>query len=162
MMRKFQTPPPLSLVRAAFVYDKETGDIFRKGVLAGYEHRSSGYRVVKFNGRAYPIHLLAWYIETGEWRPNGLDHRDCNRTNNRWENLRACSQSDNLANAPCHSNNKCGVKGVHRHKPTGKYRAQIKKNGRVHHLGLFDSLERAAEAYAIAAAALHGEFARLR
>ncbi|MGJ2408988.1 HNH endonuclease, partial [Salmonella enterica subsp. enterica serovar Paratyphi A] len=51
-------------------------------------------------------------------------------------------------------------KGVTFHRGVGKFQAQIKRDGKSHYLGLFDTASAAHIAYCEKAAELFGEFAR--
>ena len=86
-----------------------------------------------------------------------IDHKDNNPLNNLESNLRICSHSENGKNQKISTNNTSGYKSVSWHKPTKKWRAQI----RGEHLGLFDDPKDAAKAYNDAAIEYHGEFAVL-
>jgi hypothetical protein len=110
-------------------------------------------------GRIYPAHQLAWLHMTGKWCSAVIDHRDGNRSNNRWANLRHATVSQNNANRPLQRNNKSGFKGVRR-ADSGGWRARIQKNRRTHELGIFATLQAAHAAYVAAAHRLHREFAR--
>lgn len=92
--------------------------------------------------------------------PDGLvvDHSDGDPLNNRRQNLRVCTNMENLRNRKRASSNKCGYKGVYR---DGKsFRAEIKANKKRYCLGTFQTAKQAHEAYVAAAERLHGEFAR--
>jgi hypothetical protein len=104
-------------------------------------------------GRDYLAHRLAYLYMTGKW-PNQIDHSNYDKSDNRWENLRECSREQNFANSYRH------LKGVSWHH--GKWRAEIKVNGRRHYLGRFDDPQEGALAYATAACAAYGEFAHPR
>ncbi len=95
--------------------------------------------------------------------PDGLevDHIDGDGLNNRRANLRIVRHCDNQKNQLLSSANTSGYKGVTFDKQTGKWRAQIKHNGRRQPLGRFAVKEDAARAYDMAARRLFGEFARL-
>lgn len=89
-----------------------------------------------------------------------VDHINGNRLDNRRENLRICTQAENLRNRKVHRNNRLGVKGVYLQE--GRFRAQIRADGKKVCLGYFSTAEEAARAYAAAAQRLHGEFARFQ
>ena len=87
------------------------------------------------------------------------DHRDGDGLNNRRKNLRTCSRAENAFNRGARAGNTTGYKGVSWDRDSGRWRAQIMKNGRTYHLGRFDSPEAAHAAYSRAAVEFHGEFA---
>ena len=89
-----------------------------------------------------------------------VDHVDSDGLNNRKENLRSATPSQNQHNRSASANNTSGFKGVDWMKKYRKWRAQIGVNGRRIHLGVFDSAAEAGEAYAKASAKLHGQFGR--
>jgi hypothetical protein len=90
-----------------------------------------------------------------------VDHISGNTLDNRQENLRICTITENNRN--CHKNkrNTSGYKGVHWNKEKRKWKAAIKVNRKLIFLGLFDDLEEAYEAYVAASKKYHGEFGRL-
>lgn len=88
-----------------------------------------------------------------------VDHINRNRLDNRRENLRLCTYSQNSMNRSKPSHNTSGFKGVSQYKGQEKWSAQIGHMGRLIHLGYFDTPELASEAYKRAATVLHGEFA---
>jgi hypothetical protein len=97
---------------------------------------------------------------TGEWLNSLPDHRDLDRDNNKWNNLRPSNRSQNGANRPACVNNKVGLKGVR--KVGKRYVTQIKKDGKVIYVGTYDDPIIANDAYRRAAEELHGEFARAK
>ena len=72
--------------------------------------------------------------------------------------MRWCSQKDNLYNQGKRIDNTSGFKGVSFNNKTKKYRARININGKLKHLGLFESAEEASKAYEAKAKELHKEF----
>ena len=88
------------------------------------------------------------------------DHISGDRLDNRRENLRIASNSENQFNRGRPSNNTSGYKGVSWHRGAGKWQAQLAVNGKFMYLGLFTTPEAAHEAYTNAAEKLHGEFWR--
>ena len=96
-------------------------------------------------GKTYLIHCLVakTFLENPENLPQ-VDHIDRNPQNNRLENLRWCSRSQNNSNR-IHKN-KNGFPGVAKPR-TGKFRARMVINGKLTNLGSFDTPEEAYEAY---------------
>jgi hypothetical protein len=93
--------------------------------------------------------------------PDGIDvdHKNGNGLDNRRENLRLATRSQNKANVGLTLTNTSGRKGVSWHHATKKWRAQIRTGGRHMHLGLFTDLDEAARVYDRAAIEHYGEFA---
>lgn len=90
------------------------------------------------------------------------DHIDGDGLNNRRENLRVVTTAQNQHNQRTPSHNTSGVKGVCWDKGRCKWRAYIKLNGRLIHLGMFEDILDAAAAYAKASENIHGDFGRLK
>ena len=90
-----------------------------------------------------------------------IDHINGNGLDNRKENIRICTASDNAKNKILPASNKSGFKGVCWHKRDKKFYAQIKVNNKMQYLGVFDCPIEAAKAYNIGALKHHGQFARL-
>ena len=77
-----------------------------------------------------------------------IDHWDGDGLNNRASNLRPASHDVNVRNAKMPINNTTGATGVILHKQRGRFVAQISVAGRTRHIGLFNTVEEAANAYA--------------
>lgn len=90
-----------------------------------------------------------------------IDHKNCIIFDNRKENLRKCTISQNNMNKDIQNNNTSGYKGVSWDKSKNKWEAYIQINSRKKHLGRYNTKEEAAQAYNEAAIKYHGEFARL-
>jgi hypothetical protein len=119
-----------------------------------------GYRDIGVDGKIYLGHRLAWLYMTGSWPSVQLDHKNSVRDDNRWDNIRPATISQNGMNRPAQANNTSGFKGVTFHRKARKWMAQITKDGSLHYLGLYETREAAHEAYRKAATLLHQEFAR--
>lgn len=99
-------------------------------------------------------------IETN--RKIHIDHINRNTLDNRKENLRACTPSQNLFNRGKNSNNKSGFKGVSWNKEKKKWIVRITKpGGRQAHVGYFNSKIEGAKAFNEAALKYHKEYACL-
>lgn len=117
-----------------------------------------GYRHIKIHGAYYREHRLAVFYMTGAWPVIDVDHRDLDKSNNAWANLREADETQNGANTACR--NKLGLKGVTLCQTTGRYTAKLQVRGVGHFLGRYDTAEEAHAAYTTAAERHFGEFAR--
>ena len=154
-------------LRKLLRYDPESGNLYwlvrqgrcSPGELAGAENPDR-YRRVGVEGRLYLAHRLIWLWMTGEWPKAQIDHIDCNRENNKWDNLREARPSQNMANTGKQKNNSTGYKGVYLDKRDGVYYARVQFNGRAISFGRFNDPYKAHLAYVAGLTALHGPFAR--
>lgn len=89
-----------------------------------------------------------------------VDHKNMNPLDNRKNNLRMCTKSQNGCNRGIPSNNTSGIKGVSFDKQTNSWAAYIGINGKCLKIGRFKNIEDAKEARLTAARKYHGEFAR--
>lgn len=119
-----------------------------------------GYVLIPVDGTAYRAHILAHYYCTGRWPEDDIDHENRVKSDNRWVNLREATRSQNAANSSIRVTNTSGRKGVFWCKQTRRWRACITVDGKNIHLGRFDDLDAAGEAYAVAAAKHFGSYAR--
>jgi hypothetical protein len=90
-----------------------------------------------------------------------VDHRDHDGLNNRRENLRSCTNAENIRNSRLFIRSTSGFKGVSWNAQCRKWSAFIYPEGNSIYLGNFDNPEDAARAYDDAAIRHYGEFARL-
>lgn len=122
-------------------------------------HEKFGHRRVKFRYSLYLIHRIVWFLIKGEQPPPILDHINNNKSDNRIENLREVSFSENQQNRNKQKNNTSGVKGVHWNKRDKKWIARIGKNKERTIVGNFSDLKDAEKAVKKAREELHKEFA---
>lgn len=113
-----------------------------------------------FRKRAYKAHQLAWLITYGWWPLSEVDHINCDPTDNRLANLRLATTAESACNKLPRSDNKSGVKGVSWSKRSQKWLVHIGVNGKVLHLGLYETFEEAKAVRNEAARHMHGTFAR--
>lgn len=131
----------------------------RVGEVAG--DFSGRYVRIKLDQKSYAAHCLAWLYMTGAWPDDEVDHKDTQKHNNRWLNLRAATRLQNTHNARPMKNKKyTTLKGVTWAKGRNKWQASIRIDGALKHLGYFSSPEAAHEVYAQRAKELRGVFAR--
>ena len=116
------------------------------------------YWYIRVHGVLYLAHRLAWLWMTGEWPLGQIGHKDLNKFNNSWSNLRLGTPSQHNANKGISTKNKSGIKGVSFDRQTGKWRSQIQVNGKTLTLGRFEDISAAASAYRRAAIDHFGEF----
>lgn len=138
---------------------KRTSNRIKVGDAAGYE-TVHGYMRVCVEGTGYFVHRLVWLMFYGD-PPEFIDHIDCNKKNNRIENLRAADKSTNNMNLEWNKRNTSGYKGVSFDKDSGKWKAQIKFNHKKYSIGRFSTPELAHAAYCKKALELFGEFANI-
>ena len=122
-----------------------------------------GYKVINLckngNVKKFYIHRLVGmaFLENPDNKPM-IDHIDENKSNNNVKNIRWATSSDNGCNQGKRMNNTSGYKGVSFNKPSNKYLARININGKLKHLGLFETAEEASRCYEAKAKVIHKEF----
>lgn len=116
---------------------------------------TGGYVSIRVSGQTAQAHRLAWLVTHGVWPAGDIDHVDGNRANNRITNLREASRSENMQNVRKLDSNTSGFVGVSWSARNRKWRAQIKHDNKVRHIGLFTDPRLAHEAYLAEKARLH-------
>jgi len=145
-------------VTGIFTWAAKTSRKVVVGSVAGGKNLA-GYTVIGIGGRTYYAHRLAFVYMTGS-TPHQIDHKDGERGNNAWANLRPATHQQNILNAKLASSNTSGFKGVSWHKAAGKWSAYIILDDKKKHLGLFDAAEDAHRAYINAARSAQPDFVR--
>ena len=101
-------------------------------------------------------HRLVWYAHHQDWniwdtsRDNQIDHHNQIRNDNRIGNLRPATDAENKQNQDC--------KGCYFVEANNKWKAQITLNGKIKHIGCYDTYEEAHEEYLKAKRILHPFF----
>lgn len=152
-------------LRQLFDYRQDTGELVRLiatsrrskvGEVAGFVG-TNGYLYASVDGKTYPLHRLVWVWHGNE--VSEIDHLNNVRSDNRIENLRVATRSQNMWNTRLAKNNTTGVKGVIWKKDKEKFRVRIQVRGKRIHIGDFEDLELAEFVAIEARAKYHGQFA---
>jgi len=148
------------------LYEYRDGSLYYKknvshkkiGDLVGCLH-PKGYYVTAIKARQYLIHRLIYMMHYG-YMPQFIDHINNIKTDNRIENLRSTSISQNAQNCKTPKNNTSGIKGITKHR--NKWLVRISTNNKRKIIGSFDSLELAELVSLEARNKYHKDFARLK
>ena len=100
---------------------------------------------------------MVWLYHYGYFPKNQIDHIDRNPSNNKVENLREATQSQNQANALARKDNVLGERGIQ--KVGNTYRVRMRIGGDRKFLGSFSNLEKAIACRNKALLETHGDFA---
>lgn len=128
------------------------------GSQAGSFQKKRGYYYVTLHRRKYLSHRVIWALCNGSL-PDGMDidHIDMDSSNNRIENLRQATRSENHMNRRVRPNNKTGIKGLSKH--AGGWDGRIQVNGKTHRK--FSKSREVIEKWLLETRPnLHGEFTR--
>lgn len=154
--------PSQKYLKSRISYDPRSGEVTW---LTGHGGRKIGSRVgtltngtirVRLDKKDCALTCLIWIYMTGSKPAKGyeIDHIDRNPSNNRWNNLRLLTRSQNQANTNTYKNNSTGIRGVHLTK--WGYRAVISLAGKNRHIGFFQTAEEASKAYQARRLEFHG------
>lgn len=136
-------------LKKLFNYNEDTGVFTRRvsvgnckaGNTVGYVNSKTGYMSVVIEKRSYYIHRLAWLYKYGKFPKNQIDHKDRVKTNNRIENLRDVTHSENQKNKNRNKNNISGTSGVIWNKSREEWQSSICVEGKRKHLGWFKDID---------------------
>jgi hypothetical protein len=105
-----------------------------------------GYLKTLINRKPFRLHRIIFMMHHG-YLPEFIDHIDGNPANNRIENLRPATASQNNLNRGKHKRNTSGYKGVTWVATAGRYSARIAIGQKRLFLGYFDDPKEAHQAY---------------
>lgn len=75
-----------------FVFIQQTADIYRQTGLCLDKY---GYYVIQSGGKRHMLHRFIWFIVHGVWPEKVIDHVNCDKKDNRLENLEDVSIAEN-------------------------------------------------------------------
>jgi len=150
-------------IREKFDYDSISGALTRKK----YQKKvgwieNTGYRRIEIDGEKYLASFIIWMWMTGKEPIESIDHKNGNRSDDRWINLREANGRQNRWNSKTPTNNQSGIKGVYRDKRCSKkpWVASITANHERIVLGWFSTLQEAKTARTTVENTHHGKFRR--
>lgn len=115
--------------------------------------QNNNYVSIHIAGRKYLAHRLAFLYMTGQFPSKFVDHINGLRSDNRWNNLRECSNSQNMHNLQREKKN------VY---PNGSgFMVRLSKDNKDYYLGTFRSEKEALDVALKARKTYHGNFAYL-
>lgn len=129
------------------------------GDKAGGIDCSTNYKRVKIHRKTYALHRLIFLFNHG-YLPKQVDHIDGNRSNNKIENLREASSSQNSHNQKLRVTNTSSIKNVSWSKVRKKWNVSLMVNYKRIILGFFNDIELAELVSIEAREIYHGDFAR--
>lgn len=134
---------------------------YKIGELAGYYNLKS-YYIISFKGEQFQGHRIIFFMHKG-YLPEMIDHEDRKPSNNRIENLRECTGTQNSLNKALHKNADTQYYGITfmNYKKQPKYIVKIRVNGKAKFFGSYISIIDAVLVYNREAVRYHGEFANL-
>lgn len=133
------------LKKLGYMYEPETGVVKRNGNLVGYKN-PQGYIILRYKNYRVYSHRYIWWLIHKEL-PLEIDHINHITDDNKINNLRNITHQENLFNT--------NAKGFYFNKNRNKYQANIKLNGKVIYLGLYNTEQEARQAYLDAKAIYH-------
>ncbi len=141
--------------RRLFHYNPDTGAVVRRVTTssrgrkgdrcdkAGTRKKSRDYKRISLLGERITVSRFIFFYMTGDWPKKFIDHRNRNKEDNRWSNLRETNNKFNMLNATVLKSNTSGVKGVSWRKKMSDWRAYITVDSVQKHLGVTAKFEEA-------------------
>lgn len=102
----------------------------------------NGYRVITYKSKRYLAHRLIYLLHYG-YIPKYIDHANGYKADNRIENLRAATNSENAWNVGITKRNKSGYKGIYWRASKGYYEVTCSINNKHHYLGSYKDIDTA-------------------
>ena len=144
--------------RNGVLYNKvQRGKVGKIGNEAGTLHHT-GYKITSINGKSYPVHRIIFLLHNG-YLPECIDHINRIKHDNRIENLRAATSSENQRNMSAFYFSKSGIKNISWNKKAEAWRVSIRNAGKLLYLGQYKDIELAELIAFEARNKFHKEFA---
>lgn len=149
-----QTKVTIKILRHVLAYDPETGIFTWKnppsrrmhaGDVAG-DVKSDGRRYISVCGESHLAHRLAWFYVKGEWPSGYVKHRNTQYDDNRFDNLFEATGSESNIERRAGKNNTSGQVGVSYNEHRNRWKAYIKRDWKLVHLGWYATREEAVQA----------------
>jgi hypothetical protein len=129
------------------LFDYRDGELYWKnhkykglnGKIAG-TLKPNGYKQVLINKRAYQAHRIIFLMLNG-YLPKLIDHKDTNPSNNKIENLRPATNSENSKNCKIFKTNKSGFKNIYWNKRNKKWQVYISVDKKQKYFGQYFDIE---------------------
>jgi hypothetical protein len=159
-------PKVLTKEDALFLFDCIDGSLYWKNPTHGKAIKGSkagfinndGYYQISIYGKKFKEHQIVYLIKNG-FIPKEIDHINGNRTDNRIENLREVTRSQNMCNKTTNKLNTSGSKNVSWKAKINKWQVAINFNGKRKYIGVFEDFEFAELVATEARNKYHGEYA---
>lgn len=151
---------PLTQGQVAIVDDEDYELVSSVKWYAQRVKRGNGFCFYAANGGGGRLLQMHRYILNVKDSNILVDHRDGNGLNNCRNNIRTCTQAENVRNMRKTKISSSKYKGVTK-KPDGRYEASVEMHKKCYYAGRFIKEEEAALAYNKKATELFGEFANL-
>lgn len=157
----------ITLEKAKEMFYYSDGKLYRKtsphprikvGSEVGYKD-THGHLRLEIDNKTYAVHRIIFLLEKG-YLPKVVDHINNIRDDNRIENLREATHSQNCMNVKRAKNNTSGFKNVNWHKENKKWTVNITVDKNQKYLGSFEDLELACLVAEEARNKYHKEFAQ--
>lgn len=123
-----------------FVRKVSTSNRVKVGDVVGWENVKGRYLAACVNGKKHYMHRLIFLYHHG-YIPKYIDHIDNDGTNNRIENLREATHSQNLCNTKRRKINKSGAKNVSWCRSSKKWGVYLRIKGKQTYFGVYEDLE---------------------
>jgi hypothetical protein len=134
------------------------GELYRKNTNKKIKTKEGKYSLVMVNYKNYLVHRIIFLLHH-KYLPNVVDHIDGNKSNNKIENLREATLSQNNYNRK-YTKNSSGYKNVVFCKSKNKYMVQLSYEKNYKNYGYFKNLDDAVKLAKSIRENLHGTFAR--